>query len=72
VETKLRFPLDGATSRGTQDHSRDAQRGWPNEIALLFEADDLQKARQFVYSPEVPQVKEGSGVNDKPDVYFLT
>ena len=43
-----------------------------NEIVLFFEADDLQKARQFVYSPDVPQAKEESGVIDKPDIYFLT
>lgn len=44
----------------------------PNEIVLLFKADDLQKARQFVYSPDVPRAKEESGVIDKPDTYFLT
>ncbi len=42
-----------------------------NEIVLLFEADDLQNARQFVYSPDVPRAKEESGVIDKPDIYFL-
>lgn len=43
----------------------------PNEVVLFFEADDVEKAKGFVYSPEVPQSKQDSGVVDKPDIYFL-
>lgn len=44
----------------------------PNEVVLLFEADDLQKAKGFVYSPNVPEAQQQAGVSDKPDIYFLT
>jgi heme-degrading monooxygenase HmoA len=44
----------------------------PNEVVLLFEVTDLEKARAFVSSPEVPAAKEQSGVVDRPDIYFLS
>ena len=42
-----------------------------NEVFLLFEVSDLEKAKAFLYSPEVPKAKEESGVTDQPDIYFL-
>lgn len=42
-----------------------------NEVFLLFEVSDLEKAKAFLYSPEVPKAKEESGVIDQPDIYFL-
>ena len=44
----------------------------PREVVLLFEVTDLEKARGFVNSPEVPGAKKQSGVIDKPDIYFLS
>jgi hypothetical protein len=44
----------------------------PSEVVLFFEAETIEGARGFVFSPEVPQSKEQSGVTDKPDIYFLT
>lgn len=44
----------------------------PNEVFLLFEVTDLEKARGFVSSPEVPEAKQQSGVVDNPDIYFLS
>jgi hypothetical protein len=44
----------------------------PNEVVLLFEVTDLEKARGFVSSPEVPQAQQESGVVDKPNIYFLS
>jgi len=44
----------------------------PNEVFLFFEVIDLAKARGFVFSPEVPNAQEESGVVDKPDIYFLS
>lgn len=44
----------------------------PNEVVLLFEVTDLEKARGFVNSPEVPEAKGQSGVVDAPDIYFLS
>jgi hypothetical protein len=46
--------------------------GNPNEVFLLFQAEDLKKARAFVTSPDVPGAKQQSGVVGEPDIYFLT
>lgn len=43
----------------------------PNEVFILMEADDLEKARAFVTSPDVPDAKQKAGVIGEPDVYFL-
>ena len=43
----------------------------PNEVFVLFEVPDLQKARGFVGSPEVPEAKRQSGVIGDTDIYFL-
>ena len=44
----------------------------PSEVVLLFEVFDLQKAREFVTSTDVPAAQADSGVLDQPDMYFLT
>jgi hypothetical protein len=44
----------------------------PSKVVLFFEAKTIEAARGFVFSPDVPQSKEQSGVIDKPDIYFLT
>lgn len=43
----------------------------PNEIVMLFEWDDLTKARSFTKSEELRKAMERAGVTDKPDTYFL-
>jgi hypothetical protein len=44
----------------------------PNEVILLFETSDLDKARVFASSDDLRQKMQESGVTDKPDMYFLT
>jgi hypothetical protein len=44
----------------------------PNEVILLFEASDLDKARAFASSADLRQRMQEAGVVDKPDIYFLT
>ena len=44
----------------------------PTEVVLWFEVTDLEKARAFVNSPEVPDARQQSGVVDKPEIYFLS
>jgi hypothetical protein len=44
----------------------------PNETVMLFEIDDLQKAREFAASADLREKMQEAGVIDKPDVYFLT
>jgi heme-degrading monooxygenase HmoA len=43
----------------------------PNELVLLLEWDDLDKARQFAQSEDLRQTMQRAGVVDQPDVYFL-
>ncbi len=43
----------------------------PNEVFLLFKVSQIEKARAFVSSPEVPQAMQDSSVLDDPDIYFL-
>jgi hypothetical protein len=43
----------------------------PNELFLLFEAEDLERAKGFVSSPQVPDARAASGVLEEPDLYFL-
>jgi hypothetical protein len=43
----------------------------PQEVFLLFEVANLERARAFVTSPAVPGAQLASGVRDKPDIWFL-
>jgi hypothetical protein len=44
----------------------------PNEVILLFEAEDLQKAKEFGASAGLREAMQNAGVVDKPDIYFLS
>lgn len=48
--------------RGTDD---------ANEVVLLFEARDLDRAKAFAASADLRQKMQEVGVMDKPDIYFL-
>ena len=43
----------------------------PNEVILLFSAQDAGKAKAFAASDDLRQAMQRAGVTDKPDVYFL-
>jgi predicted AAA+ superfamily ATPase len=43
----------------------------PNELIILFEWDDLGKARSFAQSEDLVKIMQKAGVSDKPDIYFL-
>ena len=43
----------------------------PNELVILLEWDDLEKARQFAQSEELRQTMQRAGVVAQPEVYFL-
>ena len=43
----------------------------PNELVILLEWDDLEKARHFAQSEDLRQTMQRAGVVDQPDVYFL-
>jgi hypothetical protein len=38
---------------------------------MLFEAKDIQKAKEFAGSADLREVMQNAGVVDKPDIYFL-
>jgi len=43
----------------------------PNEIVLLLEWEDLEKARRFAQSEDLREAMQRAGVADRPDIYFL-
>lgn len=43
----------------------------PNQVVLLFEVADIQKAQNFAESSDLREVMRAAGVTDKPDIYFL-
>jgi hypothetical protein len=42
------------------------------EVVLLFEADDLQKALEFCNSSDLRDTMQKAGVIAKPDIVFLS
>ncbi len=44
----------------------------PNEVVLLFSAQDIDKAKQFAASDDLRERMQSAGVVDKPDIYFLS
>lgn len=44
----------------------------PDDVFVLFEITDLESARAFVSSSEVPKAKEESGVIGDTEIYFLS
>jgi hypothetical protein len=43
----------------------------PNEVFLLFSAQDLNKAKHFAASDDLRQRMREAGVTDKADIWFL-
>jgi hypothetical protein len=43
----------------------------PNEVVLLFEAEDLTRAQTFTESSELREAMQTAGVVGKPDILFL-
>ena len=44
----------------------------PNEVVLLFEAEDLKRAQTFAESTELREAMQKAGVVGKPDILFLS
>ena len=42
-----------------------------NEVVILFEAQDMDRAKSFVASADLREKMQEVGVVDKPDIYFL-
>lgn len=43
----------------------------PNEVVILLEAKDVNRARAFSESADLRETMQKAGVADKPDIYFL-
>ena len=43
----------------------------PNEVVMLLEWHDLEKAREFAQSEDLHEVLQRAGVVDQPTIYFL-
>ena len=43
----------------------------PNEVLLLIEWDDLERARLFADSDDLREAMARAGVTDQPDIWFL-
>jgi len=44
----------------------------PNEVVLLFEAEDLKRAQNFAESSDLREAMQKAGVVGKPDILFLS
>ena len=43
----------------------------PNEVVILFEAQDVERAQAFAESTDLRETMQNVGVIDRPDIYFL-
>ncbi len=44
----------------------------PNNVVLLFRAEDLNKAKAFTEAPDASESAQNSGVIGVPEILFLT
>jgi hypothetical protein len=66
---------DHASARGTAGLSNArlfCSADDPSEVVMLFDTDDIAKAKQFVSSPELKSAMTAAGVIDRPDVFVLS
>ena len=43
----------------------------PNMVTIIFDAEDVQRAKEFTHSDEVREIMQKAGVVSKPDIWFL-
>jgi heme-degrading monooxygenase HmoA len=70
---KSAFDEHGATrqANGSRGGQLFRNANDPNELIILFDWDDLERARQFTQSEDLRQAMQRAGVADQPDIYFL-
>ena len=70
---KVAFDAHGATRKASGSKGGRLLRNAkdPNELVILFEWDDVKKARQFAESDDLRKAMQGAGVIGKPDIHFL-
>ncbi len=57
--------------RGVTDNQLFQDADDPNMVTILFDAEDIQRAKEFTHSDEVREIMQKAGVVSKPDIYFL-
>ncbi len=72
METCLRCPFATRQAAGATELYLLRNIDDPSEVIILFEADDIQKAKEFSASSDLRERMQEAGVIDKPDIYFLT
>lgn len=72
---KWRPVFDGDAARRKSAGSKGCRlfhdEGDPNEVIVLCQWKDLDRAHQFAESEDTRQAMERAGVMGKPEVYFL-
>jgi len=73
TQWKRVFDSHAEAQRQSGLHLKHLWRGLdhPNEVFMLFEVTDIDKARSFIASPSVPDAQRQSGVVEKPDIFFM-
>lgn len=59
-------------STGLKDLYLWRNEGDPSEVILLFEVSDVERAKAFASSPEAKEKMETAGVQEPPDIMFLS
>jgi hypothetical protein len=67
------FDADGVNRRasGYGEGQLFRSTGNPNDLIILFQLNDLEKARQFTQSEGLREKMQEAGVAGHPDIYFL-
>jgi heme-degrading monooxygenase HmoA len=70
---KLHFDEHGIARRANGSQGGRIYRcaGTPNEVVILLEWDDLDRARLFADSDDLREAMTRAGVTDEPDIWFL-
>ncbi|MDQ3694780.1 MAG: cyclase [Chloroflexota bacterium] len=67
------FDEHGLTRRANGSRGGRIYRGAsdPNEVVILLEWDDLERARLFADSDDLRETMARAGVTDRPDIWLL-
>ncbi len=72
---KFRTVFDGLAPRRKEFTSKDARvfrnSSNPNEVVILMDLDDVEKARQYLQSDELRQSQQRAGTLGPPEVSYL-
>lgn len=70
---KARFDDDAIARRAHGSHGGQFFRraGVPNELFILLEWDDLDRARLYAASDDFREAMAAAGIVDEPDIWFL-